>query len=65
VKNYWEIRELFDDVKYWRTDSSKDLANKVDLIRTFTCNFLKALEKQGFVMSKKIESVKVYFKGDR
>jgi hypothetical protein len=65
VKNYWEIRELFDDVKYWRTDSSKDLANKVDSIRTFTCNFLKALEKQGYVMSKKIESVKVYFKGNR
>jgi len=65
VKNYWEIRELFDDVKYWRTDSSKDLANKVDLIRTFTYNFLKALEKQGYVMSKKMVPVKVYFKGDR
>jgi predicted transcriptional regulator len=61
VKNYWEIRELFDDVKYWRTDSSKDLSNKLGVIRTFLAGYLKALENQDYVKSKRIGPTKVYF----
>jgi predicted ArsR family transcriptional regulator len=61
VKNYWKIRELHEDVKYWVTDSIKDLANKVGVIRTLLTGYLKALENQDYVMSERIMSAKVYF----
>jgi predicted transcriptional regulator len=42
----------------------KDLAKKLGINRTFLAGYLKALENQGYVKSKKIGPAKVYFKGE-
>jgi len=42
----------------------KDLAKKLGVNRTFLAGYLKALENQGYVKSKRIGPAKVYFKGD-
>jgi predicted transcriptional regulator len=42
----------------------KELANQLEVNRTFLSGYLKALEEQGFVKSKEIGPAKVYFKGD-
>ena len=39
----------------------KDLAKKLGVNRTFLAGYLKALENQGYVRSKKIGPAKVYF----
>jgi predicted ArsR family transcriptional regulator len=41
----------------------KDLAKKLGVNRTFFAGYLKALENQGYVKSKRIRPAKVYFKG--
>jgi predicted transcriptional regulator len=41
----------------------KDLAKKLSVNRTFLAGYLKALENQGYVKSKRIGPAKVYFKG--
>jgi len=40
----------------------KDLVKKLGVNRTFLAGYLKALENQGYVKSKKIGPAKVYFK---
>jgi predicted transcriptional regulator len=40
----------------------KDLARKLGINRTFLAGYLKALENQGYVKSKRIGPAKVYFK---
>ena len=40
----------------------KDLAKKLGVNRTFLAGYLKALENQGYVRSKRIGPAKVYFK---
>lgn len=40
----------------------KELAKQLDVNRTFLAGYLKALENQGSVKSKKIGPAKVYFK---
>ena len=40
----------------------KELAKKLKINRTFLSRYLKALENQDFVKSKKIGPAKVYFK---
>jgi hypothetical protein len=60
VKNYWKIRELYNDVKYWRPDLSKHPANKLSVDRTFFADYLKFLEKQGYIGSKRKEHAKVF-----
>jgi len=40
----------------------KQLAEKLEVNRTFLAGYLKALENQGYVKSKKIGPAKVYFK---
>ena len=40
----------------------KDLAKKLGVNRTFLAGYLKALENQGYVKSKRIGPAKVYFK---
>ncbi|MGB9896066.1 MAG: winged helix-turn-helix domain-containing protein [Thermoproteota archaeon] len=42
----------------------KDLAKKLNVNRTFLAGYLRALENQGYVKSKKIGPAKVYFKGN-
>ncbi|MEM2144702.1 MAG: HTH domain-containing protein [Candidatus Jordarchaeaceae archaeon] len=42
----------------------KNLANKLGVNRTFLASYLKALESQGYVKSKKIGLANVCFKGD-
>jgi len=39
----------------------KQLAEKLEVNRTFLAGYLKALENQGYVKSKKIGPAKVYF----
>jgi len=39
----------------------KDLAKKLGVNRTFLAGYLKALENQGYVKSKRIRPAKVYF----
>ncbi len=39
----------------------KQLAEQLDVNRTFLAGYLKALENQGYVRSKKIGPAKVYF----
>ena len=39
----------------------KDLAKKLGMNRTFLAGYLKALENQGYVKSKRIGPAKVYF----
>ncbi|MGC8962016.1 MAG: helix-turn-helix domain-containing protein [Candidatus Bathyarchaeia archaeon] len=39
----------------------KDLAKKLGANRTFLAGYLKALENQGYVKSKRIGPAKVYF----
>jgi len=41
----------------------KDLAKKLGVNKTFLAGYLKALEKQGYVKSKRIRPAKVYFLG--
>ncbi|MEM2212330.1 MAG: winged helix-turn-helix domain-containing protein [Candidatus Nezhaarchaeales archaeon] len=41
----------------------KQLAEQLSVNRTFLAGYLKALESQGYVRSKKIGPAKVYFKG--
>jgi Mn-dependent DtxR family transcriptional regulator len=65
MKNYWEIRERHVDVKYCRANLSKDLANKLDVTRIFLAEYLKTLEKQGYVKFKRTGSVKVCWGGRR
>jgi|YelNatPaOPRAMG01_1025707.scaffolds.fasta_scaffold33533_2 predicted transcriptional regulator len=40
----------------------KDLARRLGVNRTFLAGYLKALESQGYVKSKRIGPAKVYFK---
>jgi len=40
----------------------KDLARKLDVNRTYLAGYLKALEDQGYIKSKRIGLAKVYFK---
>lgn len=42
--------------------SVKDLARELGVNRTFMTGYLRALENQGYVRSKKIGSARVYFK---
>ena len=39
----------------------KDLAKKIAVNRTFLAGYLKALENQGYVKSKRIGPAKLYF----
>lgn len=39
----------------------KQLAGKLSINRTFLAGYLKALENQGYIKSKKIGPAKVYF----
>ena len=41
--------------------SVKEMANQLEVNRTFLSGYLKALEDQGHVKSKKIGPAKVYF----
>jgi len=41
--------------------SVKDMANHLGVNRTFLSGYLKALEDQGYIKSKKIGPAKVYF----
>lgn len=41
--------------------SVKEMANQLDVNRTFLSGYLKALEDQGYIKSKKIGPAKVYF----
>lgn len=41
--------------------SVKEMAEQLDVNRTFLSGYLKALEDQGFIKSKKIGPAKVYF----
>ena len=43
----------------------KDLAKKLGVNRTFLAGYLKALENQGYVKSKRIGPAKVYFKENK
>jgi hypothetical protein len=60
VKSYWRIHELYDDDKHWRPDLSKYLASKLCVNRTFFADYLKALEKQGYIGAKRKEHAKVF-----
>ena len=42
----------------------KDLAKKLGVNRTFLAGYLRALENQGCVKSKRIGPAKVYFNGE-
>jgi predicted transcriptional regulator len=42
----------------------KELANRLEVNRTFLSGYLRALEEQGFVKSKEVGPARVYFKGD-
>ena len=42
--------------------SVKEIANQLDVNRTFLSGYLKALEDQGYIKSKRIGPAKVYFK---
>lgn len=42
----------------------KDLAKKLGVNRTFLAGYLKALENQGYVKSRRIGPTKVYFKSN-
>jgi len=42
----------------------KELANQLEVNRTFLSGYLRALEEQGFVKSKEIGPARVYFKGE-
>ena len=44
---------------------AQELAKELRINRTFLAGYLKALENQGYVKSKRIGPVKVYFKGER
>ncbi len=44
--------------------SVKDLAKKLEVNRTFLAGYLKALENQGYVRSKRIGPAKVYFNNE-
>jgi len=41
------------------------LARELEVNRTFLAGYLKALENQGYVKSKKIRPTKVYFKENK
>jgi len=41
--------------------SVKEMAKQLDLNRTFLAGYLKALEDEGYIKSKKIGPAKVYF----
>ena len=41
--------------------SVKEMANQLEVNRTFLSGYLRALEDQGYVKSKKIGPAKVYF----
>ena len=41
--------------------SVKEIAQQLDVNRTFLSGYLKALEDQGYIKSKKIGPAKVYF----
>lgn len=61
-KRYEELTERI--VKLLKEDPGqpvKDLAKKLDVNRTFLAGYLKALENQGYVKSKRIGPAKVYF----
>ena len=53
-----EIVELLDKDP---GQSVKEMAEQLDVNRTFLSGYLKALEDQGFIKSKKIGPAKVYF----
>jgi predicted transcriptional regulator len=40
----------------------KNLAEGLDTNKIFTANYLKALEDQGYIKSKRVKIFKVYFK---
>jgi len=42
----------------------QELAKELKINRTFLAGYLKALESEGKIKSKKIGPAKVYFKGD-
>jgi len=42
----------------------QELAKELKINRTFLAGYLKALENQGYVRSKRIGPAKVYFKGE-
>jgi predicted ArsR family transcriptional regulator len=55
---------LTDKIKLLENDLGQqiqELAEGVKINRTFLAGYLKALEKQGYVRSKKIRPAKVYF----
>jgi predicted transcriptional regulator len=43
----------------------QELAKELKINKTFLAGYLKALENQGYVKSKRIGPAKVYFKGER
>lgn len=63
VRNYIELTDQI--IKLLEEDpgqSVKELAKKLGINRTFLAGYLKALENQGYLKSKKIGPAKVYFK---
>ena len=55
---YLRLTELLDKNP---GQTIKQLAEELDVNRVFLAGYLKALEEQGFVKSKKIGPAKVYF----
>ena len=45
--------------------SVKEIAKQMDVNRTFLSGYLKALEDQGYVRSRKIGPAKVYFSNEK
>jgi len=45
--------------------SVKEMANQLEVNRTFLSGYLKALEDQGYIKSKKIGPAKVFFNGSK
>jgi len=57
-----KITELLDEDQ---GQPVKELARKLGVNRTFLSGYLKALEDQGYVKSKRIGPAKVYFNNEQ
>ena len=57
-----KIVELLEDDP---GQSVKEMANHLEVNRTFLSGYLKALEDQGYIKSKRIGPAKVYFNNKR
>jgi len=45
--------------------SVKEMANQLEINRTFLSGYLKALKDQGYIKSKKIGPARVYFNNEK